>query len=159
MKKIILVVMCAGIFFSCGNRNTEKKTIDDVIADAAHSVEEMFEKREVPRHMDEYMGTYKGSLPCADCEGIDVTLTLKSDHTFVLETVTKSGKEGLADIEDTIQGDYMWTEMEDNIVMLEGIGDRPNKYLMSEGMLIQLDMDGKRIEGPLADKYVLKKVE
>ena len=31
---------------------------------------------------DDYYGTFKGMLPCADCPGIDVTIVLNPDHTF-----------------------------------------------------------------------------
>ncbi len=38
---------------------------------------------------DKYTGTFAGTLPCADCSGIETKLTLKKDNTYVLETVYK----------------------------------------------------------------------
>lgn len=159
MKKTILIAVCAGLFFSCNSSNTSKKTIEEIVVEAEEDIQEHFEKPKLPKHVEEYLGTYKGTIPCADCEGIDITLTLNEDHTFILNTIWVSGKENKENIVDEVQGDYQWTESEDGIITLQGLEDRPNKYQMFEGTLIQLDMDGKRITGPLADKYVLKKLD
>lgn len=41
----------------------------------------------------DWSGVYKGVFPCADCEGIETTLTLKQDKTYVLqERYVKNGK-------------------------------------------------------------------
>lgn len=158
MKKIMLIAALAGTLFSCGN-NPNKKTVEEVINDAEETIEDFFEDAaERLKLKSEYIGVFEGNLPCADCERTEVTLTINENHTFSLKTVWVSGKEGQENIVEELEGDYLWTS-EGNIITLNGIGDRPNKYLMEDGMLIQLDIEGKRITGPNADKYVLKKLK
>jgi uncharacterized lipoprotein NlpE involved in copper resistance len=37
------------------------------------------------------------------------------------------------------------------------VKDSPNRYLVGENTLTQLDMEGNKITGNMADQYVLKK--
>jgi uncharacterized lipoprotein NlpE involved in copper resistance len=97
-------------------------------------------------------GSYKGTLPCADCEGIETEIMLGKDKSYVKRTVYL-GKDGKV-IEET--GYYSWNN-EGNIITLSGSKDAPNQYFVGENKLIQLDMKGNRITGELADKYVLQK--
>ena len=41
--------------------------------------------------------------------------------------------------------------------LFSGMENAPNQYFVAENKLIQLDMAGKKIEGKLAEKYVLAK--
>jgi heat shock protein HslJ len=100
----------------------------------------------------DWPGIYTGTLPCADCEGIATTITLNKDLTYKISTVYK-GK-SFKIYEDA--GKFTWNEA-GSIVQLEGITNAPNRYLVGENQLIQLDMDGNRITGSLADKYILLK--
>ena len=56
-------------------------------------------------------------------------------------------------------GSFVWNEAE-NEVTLKSDEDTPeaNRYLVEEDTLLQLDRDGNRIQGELADHYKLKKV-
>ncbi len=101
----------------------------------------------------DYYGTYTGTLPCADCEGMDIEIQLNKDHTFVKKT-TYLGK---GDRTFEVKGNFSWFGAK-NTITLEGITDAPDKYLVSEGMLTQLDMNGNVITGNLSEKYLLKKV-
>ena len=97
----------------------------------------------------DYEGTYTGIVPTASGMGMIVTITLK-DGAYIKKTeyVDKDGV-----YED--KGKYTLNKKE-NIITLDGI-DSPNKYLMDENSLTQLDIEGNRITGELADQYVLQK--
>jgi len=97
-------------------------------------------------------GLYKGTLPCADCEGIETQIELGKDKSFVKRTIYL-GKDGKVFEE---KGSYTWNS-EGNTITLTGIKSGPGQYFVGENKLIQLDMDGNRITGKLADKYVLRK--
>ncbi len=101
--------------------------------------------------VDEVAGTYTGVLPCADCPGIETTLVLKSDETYRLET-RYQGKGN----ESPFVAEGNWA-LKDDRVKLKDIKDAPDTYLIEDGYLVQLDMDGKKVEGALAEHYVLKK--
>jgi uncharacterized lipoprotein NlpE involved in copper resistance len=104
-------------------------------------------------------GTYKGMLPCADCEGINTTLQLNLDSTFVLKTQYEGKANSNPDSyrEQTVQGSWKWVT--GNVIELSNVKDAPNRYFVSENKVIQLDMQGNKITGNLADKYILTKAQ
>jgi len=101
----------------------------------------------------DYAGTYKGITPCADCEDIEVELTINADDTY---TISRKylGKGDGQPIQET--GKYAWTS-DGSTIELQGITDAPSAFKIGEGIIWQLDKQGKRIEGKLADKYILTK--
>ena len=99
----------------------------------------------------DWAGTYSGVFPCADCPGIKTTVTLNSDETFTYEG---EYQERDTKIEDT--GKFMW---HDNGSVVHLVGKEVNmKLKVGENQLFSLDQDGKPIDGPLKDNYILKKV-
>ena len=127
------------------------------------SVEPQPDKSESPRgepELDEHTsrssldwaGTYEGVVPCADCEGIETSIVLDYDDTFVLRT-TYLGK---SDEVFEQRGTVVWDERGGAIRL-----DVPRgavHYLVGENVLIQLDREGNRITGDLAPRYRLAKV-
>lgn len=101
----------------------------------------------------DYEGTYKGILPCADCEGIETEVILEAEGKFIKRTKYLAKEESPV-LEET--GNYVWNEA-GNQITLQGISNAPNQYFVGENQLFQLDMEGKRITGELAAKYVLIK--
>ena len=45
-----------------------------------------------------------------------------------------------------------------NTIRLEGMGGGPTLYRVGENQLTQLGMDGKPVTGPLAARFILKKL-
>lgn len=134
---------------SCNPKNNTESTTDSVaisesspIPDAAHTSQNSLD----------YAGTYTGTLPCADCPGIKTEITLNADGTFT-KKMTYLERKDAGIFKDT--GTYHWDAAGQRIT-LEGI-HAPNQYFVGENTLTQLDMEGKKIEGSLADLYVLKK--
>jgi len=102
----------------------------------------------------DWVGTYSGLLPCADCEGIQTVITLTKDLTYQIRT-KYMGKND-APIEK--KGLFSWNKEGSKIELLGyKAGTMPVFYLVGENRLIQLDMQGNRITGRLADNYILKK--
>lgn len=60
---------------------------------------------DVPFDVKGFAGTFSGTLPCADCPGIDTTVTLKPDGTYAVHEVYQ-GKPGSFD------GNGTWTAEE-----------------------------------------------
>ena len=100
----------------------------------------------------DWMGTYNGTVPCADCEGIETEITITKDLTFVMKT-TYLGK-GDQIFEE--KGSFTWNTA-GNTILLQGLQNKPNQYFVGENKIEQLDLSGNRITGDLADKYILKK--
>lgn len=103
----------------------------------------------------DWAGYYTGVVPCADCDGIQTSLVLDMDKTYTL-TTTYLGKG--EDNTFTENGSFEWNA-EGSSILLEGIENGPNQYQVGENRLFQLDMEGNRITGNLADYYILEKVD
>lgn len=139
-------------FYGCKN-NKDK----DSESDAQTPVSVSTTTKEVPlgdtsENSLDWNGQYKGTLPCADCEGINTTLTLKASGDFrrSLEYIGKS--------ENTIEetGIFSWDASGSNITLSLEDGSTQS-YKVGENRLWQLDQNGERIAGELADKYLLYK--
>lgn len=100
----------------------------------------------------DWAGTYEGTLPCADCEGIKTELTLANDGNYVLKTQYLGKGDGEV---YEIKGTFAWNDAGNTITLCAN--DIPNQYFVGENVLYHLDIDGNRIEGDLADNYKLMK--
>ena len=103
------------------------------------------------RNSLDWNGTYHGTLPCADCEGIHTIIELNQNNTFKLsqEYLNKNTK-----IEES--GKFNWSKDGGKISFTTK--DKSNfNYKVGEGRLIQLDQDGNEITGALAENYILNK--
>jgi heat shock protein HslJ len=100
----------------------------------------------------DWEGSYRGVVPCADCEGIDTEITLRGDSTYVLWTRYL----GTDDAGAEWRGTFAW-DAAGATITLAGIADGPSRYLVGENVLVQLDRNGQRITGGLADRYRLAK--
>lgn len=99
-----------------------------------------------------WAGMYRGTLPCADCEGILTRIVLDRDLTYQ-KTMQYLGKD------DTVfrqSGSFAWNDAQDEVTLKDQ--DEPNRYLLDNEELVQLDADGNRIVGELAENYQLKRV-
>ncbi len=143
MKKLFILVAAIGLLYSCGG-NTQK-TQEQTTPETAQFVDEHNAKNSL-----DYQGTYTGKVPTASGEGMLVSITLE-DSTYVKKTEYVGKKEIFED-----KGKYTWNT-EGNTIILDGIKDAPNQYFVGENTLTQLDMEGKKIAGELADQYILRK--
>ncbi len=100
----------------------------------------------------DYKGSYRGVLPCADCEGIETKITLSDESKYVLVTqyLGKDEKEFKS------EGTYTWNK-EGNTIVLGNEKNGTAKYFVTENTLTALDAKGNKITGTLAEKYVLQK--
>lgn len=100
-----------------------------------------------------FAGTFAGTLPCADCPGIDTRVVLAADGTY---TITESYQERSA---PELKGDGTWTVEEDNRrLRLDPNSKSDNDRLfaiLSQDEIRQLDLEGKPIDSALP--YNLKR--
>jgi heat shock protein HslJ/uncharacterized lipoprotein NlpE involved in copper resistance len=133
---------------SCAKKD-KKETTDTMVVD---STEVVINDDHNAKNALDYMGYYIGIIPCADCEGIQTELILQ-EKFYVLKTMyLKIGNNKFSQQEGT----YSWNKA-GNTIILEGIDNGPSQYFIGENYLIQLDLEGNKITGDLADKYVLNK--
>jgi hypothetical protein len=99
-----------------------------------------------------FVGAYSGTLPCADCEGMDYRIQLGEDGRFVSTTMYL----GQSDVPFRAEGEYSLDD-QGRILLNPGMDDLQYLQLDSEG-LWWLDREGKRIEGSLAGHYRLTRI-
>lgn len=135
---------------ACNNRTGEKAATDD-------TVEVKSEEQQVTMAVDtvhnaatslDIAGTYEGTLPCADCPGIITTVTLNKDNSYAI-------KRKYIDRQSDFESKGTW-KVEKNTLTLNG-ENSPEKYRVEENRLIQLDGNGNRIEGDIANRFILTK--
>lgn len=101
-----------------------------------------------------WQGTYFGILPCADCPGIETSVTLNSDRSYRTTTRYQERQDTLYE-----QRGYFSWDADGNSIVLHGTGQVRTRYRLGENELMQLDMEGRTIAGPLAEKFILRKID
>ncbi len=101
-----------------------------------------------------FRGVFYGFLPCNDCDGIKMTLSLKQNNNYLL--VTQYAKESSRELYE--KGKYTWDEEKHLVMLTPRKGTAIHQYLIeNEETLIQLNSDGTRMTGKLADRYALRR--
>ena len=148
MKKTIYVAGFIAVLFislascTCKSKSESKATQDVAAIDAAHS----------SKNGVDWVGDYEGTIPCADCEGIEVHITLNSDETYQMSYLYLD-KGGAPEV---FSGIFTWDTAGEEIA-LSDIDNFPSRYKVIENKLIMLDMEGNIITGQYDDMYVLTK--
>ena len=139
MKKIFLLAGVA-MLFSCNQTTQNQNTDNSSGADT---------EQKTSTQSDEYVGTYKGMFPCADCSGINVLITLNES--------TYTSEETAEDIVTKDKGSVSYDKENKIITLISSEEkDRKTSYKVKENTIVFLE-DGKEIEGELASYYILKK--
>lgn len=151
MKNKILAVTLGLLLWNC-NTNTKTENPEplphEIVSDTL-----IVADVHTSRNSLDYLGIYKGKLPCADCEGIETYLQLSEDFTYLLvqkylgKTNARKEKRGV----------FSWNDAENGII-LENSNEESNQYFVGENYLIQLDSGGQKPIGKLAERYVLNKL-
>ena len=142
MKQLLACCVLAFLFSYCQPKKNTSETGE------ATQVSVLPDMHNAQNALD-WAGIYKGTLPCADCEGIATTITLHDDLTFNLfRKYLQSEEETFAE-----DGTFSWNE-EGNTIKLSTDG---RQYFAGENILFHLDNEGRRITGELAERYTLQK--
>lgn len=150
MKKQTLFLLSAIVLLNCQNPKAEnpKPAPTEIAVDQALPVP----KPTATNSMD-YLGFYKGTLPCADCEGIETSIELSEDFTYAMMTRYK----GKATKVFEGKGVFRWDDTGKKIILTQN--DKiTGQFLVTNNALTQLDASGNIITGPLASRYVLKRM-
>lgn len=142
-------------FIACKDTNKANDTtameehVDmDAIEDMAESMEE---------DSMAWAGVYEGKLPCADCEAIETVIVLNDDNTYHKSETYLKG-ETASEFEE--MGVYEWDAKDGTITLnpSEEYDGESRTYHLEEQQLVALKPDGSKVEGDMADLYVLKKL-
>lgn len=96
------------------------------------------------------VGSWVGTIPCADCPGIAYTLDLNPDSTY-RERMVYQGRSATPFVQSGTWG------VGNGRVQLKKQGPGNNQFALDGDALVMLDGDGNRIESALADAYRLRR--
>ncbi len=125
MKSAIFSVMAASALFvlmGCHNR-AEMEVLEPTQAEALKPMQQ----------------SWRGVLPCADCEGIETSLFLEKDGTWVMNQHYQGAK-----APSTFASYGTWARTADKLVLTDSAGEK--RYFRAKGEgLEMLDMQGNPI--------------
>lgn len=153
MKKVVLsaVVIMGVMVLLVSCKDKEKQSSESVGTEQVTEEEpEVPDMHNAANSLD-FEGVYEGVIPCADCEGIKLTVTINEDGTFKEENEYL----GVAE-ENTFSNEGTWDIEESTITFTPEAGN-PHKYFVGEGFIKLLDLEGNEIESDLSEMFILKK--
>jgi len=151
VKKISTIIIVA-LFIGCSQKS--QKTEECCSATIEKEQKAFIPEHEIDNHSAnvslDYMGTYKGIFPCADCDELKVEIVLGEDGLF-----TRTINNG-ADITKE-SGSFVWNKEGNAVTLIGAKYHLPNQYFVGENRLFQLDSEGNRVIGEKSDDYILTK--
>lgn len=101
-----------------------------------------------------FRGVFYGYLPCQDCSGIKMSLSLKQNNNYLL--VTQNAKESSREYFE--KGKYVWDDKNQHVRLTPSKKDAVVRQfrIENEGTLIQLSSDGAPMAGN-QDDYALRR--
>ena len=142
-----LFIVILGFFTACNGGGGQQAATDSSTLSPADSP-----GADILSPASKVVGSYQGTLPCADCPGIDYQISLYDDNHYKQLMVYRNRNEGKA-FTDT----GTWKMENDSVIQL--VRQQRQRFLFENGKLYSLDQEGKRISGALADNYILRPVE
>jgi uncharacterized lipoprotein NlpE involved in copper resistance len=151
--KVILIIFAAVLIsFSCGRAtDSTEQSATETIPDGPIAKTDMHNSMIAL----DWNGVYKGTLPCANCEGIETILTLNTDLTYILFTNYLGRNDAL---EEEKKGSFTWNETGSTIT-LSNVTDGLNQYKVGENRIWHLDINGDMNTGDLENHYILTKTQ
>jgi len=157
MKKSAFYIFVILSIFSCKDEEEPSNTTENIDNKETGVIlqEPGYDEAHTSRNSLDWEGTYTGVLPSDDCEGIDTSISLDKDQTYLLKlrylgTLEKESKEFIS------KGKFTWDENGNNIT-LEGAKDGFHKFKVGENYLLPLDKNAIEIEGIPGNNYKLFK--
>ena len=110
-------------------------------------------KTESQAQTSNLFGTYEGTLPAADCEGIKTMLVINEDKTYTLKS------EYIGQKDATFETSGVYHMIGDSIIELVTPSSREKTYyrMLNNKQLMLSDKEGTINQGSLAEHYILDK--
>ena len=117
----VFLIACGAVLTGCGSSNTVAGPDETTSINAADTA----------RTSLDWNGIYKGTVPCADCEGTDVFLELKHDGTY-MQSLSYIGKMSATVMDE---GEISWNAAGNEITIKE------MRYFVAENRLVLVNDD------------------
>lgn len=109
-------------------------------------------KTESQAQTSNLFGTYEGTLPAADCEGIKTMLVINEDKTYTLKS------EYIGQKDATFETSGVYHMIGDSIIELVTPSSREKTYyrMLNNKQVMLSDKEGTINQGSLAEHYILE---
>lgn len=98
-----------------------------------------------------FSGTFSGLIPCADCPGIELTVSFKPDSSYTESMIYQERNSFFKDTGRWALDNKILT------VQYNKVQSDPRYFLIkSDTTVAWLDADKKEIDGPLKERYILR---
>lgn len=142
MKRIVLTLSIIALICATACNNNQKKTSCQESNDAV---------KEIVANKETKTGTFTGTMPAADCEGIRTILVVNSDSTYTL-------KEEYIGVENGIfETSGIYNQLGNGLIELitPSSGEKTYFIEVETGFMLS-DSLGTINQGELAEHYILK---
>jgi copper homeostasis protein (lipoprotein) len=144
MKKLMLMAGIALTLAACGGKNKQP---------AANTDSTQVAGSDTAAIDTSYCGTYRGTLPAADCPGIKTVLTISSDSTYSLSSDYVGKKDG----QFVTSGVYHMRDGKLIELVTPSSGEKTYYKVKDSKSVVMTDSLGNEPEGETAKLYVLTK--
>lgn len=146
MANLKFILICiAFVFFQTSCDNGSQRVSER--SDKADSIKER-------SFQDNFSGKYSNVIPCADCPGIETTVSFNADSTFIENMKYLERNSSFSDT-------GRWRIA--NKIITVSFPSKSSKQrfyrIKSDSVIAILDADKKEIKGALTNNYLLKKTK
>lgn len=157
-KSLLALALTSLVLASCSKPENKTDTAtaeqhSQAASEVKHDQHQAHDMTHTAENSLDWSGDYQGKLPCADCEGIQTELQLNDDKTYVLKE-TYLGKGDGKPFET--KGSFTFDSKNPSMIVLDQKSEQ-RKFFIGENTATALDLEGNKIDGSLAEYYVLKK--
>ncbi|MCD7936350.1 MAG: copper resistance protein NlpE N-terminal domain-containing protein [Tannerellaceae bacterium] len=158
MKYYIALVGLFLVFTGCNNRKPDPSMDSSPMMsgfpassnNSEIAIRELDDSPDLPVHEINYYGTYAGTLPAADGPGIQATLSLYDDNTYLLKFVY------LEKEEDTGLEEHGKYYVSGDVLTLQA-NNQEQYYRITDNSLIMLDAAKQEVKTSPTENYRLEK--
>lgn len=147
MKKKIIFLLIAVAFASC-----QKEAKDNKEENQESTTQEFVDEHTAEKSLD-YVGSYSGDIPCANCDFIRFKVQLEADYTFFAKYIYKGSNNEVFEE----KGAYKWIENGSIIHLISDDEKSEYKFKVMENQLLMFSRNGELIDSALKEKYILNK--
>lgn len=154
-KSILLLTILISALTAC---NTGKRSGNYANEDNSDNtgITAEFRVEHNSRNSLDWAGVYRGTLPCADCEGIVVEIRINENNTY--EKVMDYLGKGENKFRES--GSFEWNDIGRRIKISDESSNTSEWYLVGENELIALDTKGNKIRNSIPEEmYILNKID
>lgn len=156
MKSYLLIGLAVYLVTACNPNRKPDPSMDSSPMMTGYPASSNNETRQEAEELEDYYnsrnyyGAYEGTLPSASGEGIETTIALYDDDSYILQSVYKGKNDGNGFEE------HETYSVAGEILILRSNGNL-QYYKIEDNALLQLDENRQEITGDLAADYRLKK--